>query len=172
VKPDKISSRPIRVIGFLLILQAIGLAGIAAVDLRQVDWQEVELEFSPRLQEGLEITVDWPQEQEVGLEAARAIEVAVRFLPPVVLAILGGLGFLFFSRRGWLLAALAQTLSLWACLQLYYEWNPGFVYPVMLYCIFLILYLNSYDVRVVFHSRSKPAIQGAAERDLEVVRDS
>jgi len=172
VTPDTISSRPIRVIGFLLILQAIGLVGIAAVDLRQVDWQQVQLEFSPQQQEGLEITLDSPQEQEVGLEAARAIEVAIRFLPSVVLAILGALGFLFFSRRGWLLAALAQTLSLWACLQLYYEWNPGFIYPVMLYCILMFLYLNSYNVRVVFHSRRKLAIQSAAERDLEVVRDS
>jgi len=172
VNPDKISSRPIRVIGFLLILQAIGLAGIAAVDLRQVDWQQVQLDFSPQPQEGLEITEDWPQDQEVGLEATRAIEVAVRFLPPVVLAILGALGFLFFSRRGWLLAALAQTLSLWACLQLYYEWNPGFIYPVMLYCILMILYLNSYNVRVVFHSRRKSPRRSAGERDLEMVHDS
>ncbi len=54
VKPDTISSRPIRVIGFLLILQAIGLAGIAAVNLWQVDWQQVQLEFSPQPQEGLD----------------------------------------------------------------------------------------------------------------------
>ena len=172
VNPDKTSSRPIRAIGFLLILQAVGLVGIAILDLRQVDWQQVQFEFSPQPQEGFEITVDWPQEQEVGLEATRAIEVAIRFLPPAVLAILGALGFLAFSRRGWFLATLAQTLSLWACLQLYYEWNPGFIYPVMLYCILMVLYLNSHSVRVVFHSRRKLAIQSAAERDLEVVRDS
>jgi hypothetical protein len=157
VNPDKTSSRPIRAIGFLLILQAVGLVGIAIFDLRQVDWQQVQFEFSPQPQEGFEIT-----EQEVGLEATRAIEVAVRFLPPAVLAILGALGFLVFSRRGWLLAALAQTLSLWACLQLYYEWNPGFIYPVMLYCILMVLYLNSHSVRVVFHSRRKLERQSAA----------
>lgn len=162
VNQDKTGYRPIRAIGLLLILQAIGLVGIAAFDLRQVDWQQVHFDFSPQPQEGLEITADLPEEQVVGLEAARAIEVAVLFLPAVVLAILGALGFLFFSRRGWLLAALAQTLSLWACLQLYYEWNPGFIYPVMLYCILMILYLNSYNVRVVFHARRKPIRQGTA----------
>ena len=162
MNPDKTSSRPIRAIGFLLILQAVGLVGIAIFDLRQVDWQQVQFDFSPQPQKGFEITVDWPQEQEVGLEATRAIEVAIRFLPPAVLAILGALGFLVFSRRGWLLAALAQTLSLWACLQLYYEWNPGFIYPVMLYCILMVLYLNSHSVRVVFHSRRKLERQSAA----------
>jgi hypothetical protein len=172
VKPDKASSRPIKAIGLLLILQAIGLIAIAAYDLQQVDWQQVQIEFSPQPQEGLEITLDVPQEQEVGLEVVRAIEVAIFFVPPVVLAILGALGFLFFSRRGWLLAALAQTLSLWACLQLYYEWNPGFIYPVMLYCILMVLYLNSYNVRVVFHSRRELPRQGVTERDLEVARDS
>jgi len=172
VNLDKTSTRPIRAIGLLLILQAIGLVGIATFDLWQVDWQQVQLEFSPQPQEGLEITLDSPQEQEVGLEAGRAIEVAIRFLPSVVLAILGALGFLFFSHRGWLLAALAQTLSLWACLQLYYEWNPGFIYPVMLYCGLMVLYLNSYNVRVVFHSGRKPVRQSATERDLEVARDS
>ena len=158
VNPDKASSRSMRTIGLLLILQAIGLVGIVAFGLWQVDWQQIQRDSAQ--QEGLEIRLDSQQEQE--LEAARAIEVAIRFLPPVVLAILGALGFLFFSRRGWLLAALTQALSLWACVQLYYEWDPGFVYPVMLYCILMVLYLNSYSVRVVFHSRRRPTQQGTS----------
>jgi hypothetical protein len=157
------------VIGLLLILQAIGLVGIAALGLWQVDWQQVRFDSSQR--EGFEIRLDSPQEQE--LETARAIVVAIGFLPPVVLAILGALGFLFFSRRGWLLAALAQVLCLWACVELYYEWEPGFVYPVMLYCILMVLYLNSYNVRVVFHSRRKPSKQGISGAGSEgVARDS
>ncbi len=158
MNPDKARSRSMRTIGLLLILQAIGLVGIAAFGLWQVDWQQIQRDSAQ--QEGMEIRLDSQQEQE--LQAARAIEVAIRFLPPVVLAILGALGFLFFSRRGWLLAALAQALSLWACVQLYYEWDPGFVYPVMLYCILMVLYLNSYNVRVVFHSRRRTAQQGTS----------
>jgi hypothetical protein len=176
VKPDKSSSRPIRAVGLLLILQAIGLVGLIAYGLLQVDWQQVR---SDSQQQGLvlEIQPDSSQQQEgeeeSGLEAARAIGAAILFLPSIVLAILAALGFLIFSRRGWLLASLAQTLSLGACMELYYGsvWEkPGFVYPIMLYCTLMILYLNSSAVRVVFHSRRKPA--KSRGQDLEVVRDS
>jgi hypothetical protein len=176
VKPDKTSSRPIRAVGLLLILQAIGLVGLIAYGLLQVDWQQVQ---SDSQQQGLvlEIQLDSSQQQEGEeesvLEAARAIVAAILFLPSIVLAILGALGFLLFSRRGWLLASLAQTLSLGACMELYYNsvWeNPAFVYPVMLYCILMILYLNSSEVRVVFHSRRKPA--KTVGQDLEAVHDS
>jgi hypothetical protein len=70
------------------------------------------------------------------------------------------------------LASLAQTLSLGACMELYYEpfWeNPGFIYPVMVYCILMILYLNSSEVRVVFHSRRKPA--KTVGQELEAVHE-
>lgn len=177
MKPDKTSSRPIRAVGLLLILQAIGLVGLIAYGLLQVDWQQVR---SDSQQQGLELEIQLDSsqqqqegEEESGLEAARAIVAAILFLPSIVLAILGALGFLIFSRRGWLLASLAQTLSLGACMELYYDsvWEkPGFVYPVMLYCILMILYLNSSAVRVVFHSRHKPA--KTMGQDLEVVRDS
>jgi hypothetical protein len=172
VQPDKTSSRPIRAVGLLLILQAIGLVGLIAYGLLQVDWQQVR---SDSQQQGLVLEIQPGSSQQEGeeeseLEAARAIVAAILFLPSIILAILGALGFLLFSRRGWLLASLAQTLNLWACLQLYYEWNPGFIYPVMLFCIFLILYLNSYNVRVVFHSRRKPA--KTVGQDLEAVHDS
>lgn len=174
MKPDKTSSRPIRAVGLLLILQAIGLVGLLAYGLLQVDWQQVRSDS----QQGLEVEIqpDSSQqegEEESGLVAARAIGAAILFLPSIVLAILGALGFLIFSRRGWLLASLAQTLSLGACMELYYGsvWEkPGFVYPVMLYCVLMILYLNSSEVRVVFHSRRKPAKNRG--QDLEVVRDS
>jgi hypothetical protein len=159
------------VIGLLLILQAIGLVGLIAYGLLQVDWQQVR---SNSQQQGLvvEIQLDSPQQEGPVLEAARAVGAAVLFLPSIVLAVLGALGFLLFSRRGWLLASLAQTLSLGACMELYYEsfWEkPGFIYPVMLYCIVMILYLNSSAVRVVFHSRRKPA--KTVGRDLEAAHD-
>ena len=144
----------------LLILQAIGLVGIIAYGILQVDWQQIQSGSSQ--QEGLvlEVQPDSPQQQEIVLEAVRAIGAAILLSPSIILAIIGALGFILFSRRGWLLASLAQTLGLGACLELYYEpfWdNPGFVYPVMLYCILMILYLNSSEVRAVFHSRPKLA---------------
>jgi cation transport ATPase len=182
VKPDKTSSRPIRAVGLLLILQAIGLVGLIAYGLLQVDWQQVR---SDSQQQGLALEIQRESSQQQEEEAVRAIEAdavrdavraivaAILFLPSIVLAILAALGFLIFSRRGWLLASLAQTLSLGACMEFYYDsvWEkPGFVYPVMLYCTLMILYLNSSAVRVVFHSRRKPA--KTRGQDLEVVRDS
>jgi hypothetical protein len=74
VKPDKTSSRPIRAVGLLLILQAIGLVGLIAYGLLQVDWQQVRSDS----QQGLvvEMQPDSSQqegEEGSGLEAARAI---------------------------------------------------------------------------------------------------
>jgi hypothetical protein len=74
--------------------------------------------------------------------------------------LLAGLGFLLLKRRGWLLAAIAQGLSLGVCLWLYAELDPYYVYPIMVYCILMIMYLNSHDVRVVFHSRPGLGKQG------------
>ena len=137
---DKTRRRPIRMIGLLLILQVIGLAGIGAYELVQVDWQQVDPEA--------------PSQQEIRAAAF------FLFAPPAVLALLAALGFLFLSRKGWLLAAIAQGLSLGVCLWLYSELKPVYVYPIMVYCILMVLYLNSHDVRVVFHSRRDPAKQG------------
>jgi hypothetical protein len=126
-----ISYRPVRAIGLLLILQVIGLAGLGAYEVLQVDWQRFSREA--------------PSQQ--------AIEVVVLalFVPPAVMTLLAALSFLVLRRRGWLLAAIAQGLNLGICLWLYTEFQPVYVYPVMAYCILMILYLNSQDVRVVFH---------------------
>jgi hypothetical protein len=39
---------------------------------------------------------------------------------------------------------------------LYAELEPVFVYPAMVYCIVMVLYLNSRDVRTVFHPGREP----------------
>jgi len=42
------------------------------------------------------------------------------------------------------------------CLWLYSLFQPGYVYPIMAYCILMILYLNSQDVRMVFRPGQSP----------------
>ena len=140
MEPDRTSYRPIRAIGLLLILQVIGLVALGAYEFAQVDWQRLDLEAPPP--------------QAVIEVAAFAV-----FAPPAVLTLLSGLSFLLLRRRGWLLSAIAQGLSLAACLWLYTLFQPGYVYPIMAYCIVMILYLNSHDVRVVFR-RGREAEQG------------
>jgi hypothetical protein len=116
-----------------LILEVIGLVILGGYEFLQVDWRGIDLES--------------PEHQ--------AIEVAVfaLFVPSAILTLLSALSFLFLRRRGWLLAAIAQGLSLAVCLWLYSLFQPGYVYPIMAYCVLMILYLNSQDVRVVFQPK-------------------
>ena len=130
-------------IGLLLIVQVIGLLGLGAYEFVQVSWQEIQLDATPP-----------PQ----------AIEVLafVLFAPSAVLTLLSALSFLLLRRKGWILAALGQGLSLAVCLWLYSQLQPWYVYPIMAYCALLILYLNSHDVRTMFHPRREPAKPGGA----------
>jgi hypothetical protein len=130
VEPDKTSDRPVRAVGVLLILEVLGLVALGGHEFLQVDWQRIDLDNPP----------------------LQAVEVAAfaLFAPPAVLTLLSALSFLLLRRRGWLLAAIAQGVSLAVCLWLYSLFQPGYVYPIMAYCILMILYLNSHDVRVAF----------------------
>ncbi len=123
-------------IGVLLILEVIGLLALGGYEFLQVRWRGMDLESLQH----------------------QAVEVAVfaLFVPSAVLTLLSALSFLFLRRRGWLLAAIAQGLSLAVCLWLYSLFQPGYVYPIMAYCVLMILYLNSQDVRVVFRPRQGP----------------
>ena len=155
-------SWPVRANGLLLILQAVGLAGIGAYDVYQVDWQEVQqqIEFEATLS------------PELTEAAEQAIVVALILGLPAILAVLAALGFFLLFRVGWLLAMIVQALTLLACLLLYGEWEavlyrePVFIYPVMLYCIMMTLYLNSSDVRAAFHVRLRAGARRRAAGGL------
>ena len=120
----------------LLIFEVIGLVALGGYEFLQVRWRGIDLESL----------------QHQAVEAA----VFALFIPSAVLTLLSALSFLFLRRRGWLLAAIAQGLSLAVCLWLYSLFQPGYVYPIMAYCVLMILYLNSQDVRVVFRPRQGP----------------
>jgi hypothetical protein len=130
MEPDRQSYRTVKVIGVLLILEVIGLVAIGAFEFWQVRWGGLNLEGTQH----------------------DAVEIAVfaLFIPSGVLTLMSAMSFLFMRRKGWLLAAIAQGLSLAVSLWLYSWFQPGYVYPIMAYCVLMILYLNSYDVRVVF----------------------
>jgi len=128
----------VRAIGLLLVFQVVCLAALGAHEFLQVDWREVSTETAPSQQ------------------VIEALTLAL-FIPPAVMTLMSALSFLLLRRRGWLLAAISQGLSLGACLWLYSQTQPWYVYPIMAYCILMILYLNSQDVRVVFHPRRAPS---------------
>jgi hypothetical protein len=146
----------------LLILQAIGLAGIGAYDIYEVDWQEIQQQIESQGTLSPELT-----------EAAeQAIVVTLILGLPAILAVLAGLGFFLLFRMGWLLAMIVQALTLLACLLLYSEWEailyqePAFIYPVMLFCILMTLYLNSSDVRAAFHVKPRAGARRREARGL------
>ncbi len=133
-------------IGLLLILQIIGLAGLGAYELAQVDWQRVQTDTS------------------LSQQTIEVLAFAL-FVPSAIMTLLSALSFLLLRRRGWLLAAIGQGLSLGVCLWLYSELQPWYVYPVMAYCVVMILYLNTQDVRTIFYPRrglTRAKIRGAA----------
>lgn len=119
------------------------MVGLGVYEFSQIDWRQIQLERLVR----------------------RSIEVAVMFLfvPSVVLTFLSALSFLLLRRRGWLMAAIGQGLNLAVCLWLYSVYQLAYVYPIMAYCVVMILYLNSQSVRSVFHPRRDPQEQGTEE---------
>lgn len=128
-------------------MQVAGLAALGAYEfyyvLSEVDWRNIGPEAPPqRVVEALAVFF---------------------FAPPAVMMLVSALGFLFMRRRGWLLAAISQGLSLGICLWLYTELQPLYVYPIMAYCVLIILYLNSQDVRTVFHVRREAVHQRAGD---------
>ena len=139
MEPAELSYRPIKVVGLLLMVQVIGLLGLGAYEFVQVDWQQVRPGTAPQVLEVLAF---------------------VLFVPPAVLTLLSALSFLLLRRRGWILAASGQGLSLAACLWLYSQLQPWYIYPIMAYCALMILYLNSRDVRMRFHPNRAPAKRG------------
>src|SRR5829696_6890493 len=67
---DKTSSRPVRAVGLLLLLQAIGLVGLMTYGLLQIDWQQVRFDS----QQGLELKIQLNSLQEDSvLDAERVI---------------------------------------------------------------------------------------------------
>jgi hypothetical protein len=139
--PDRASYRPVRAIGLFLLLEVLGLAGLGVYELGRFDWRTLK----PEVPEG-------PLLETLGV---------LMFVPPAAMTLLAAFGFLFLQRRGWLLAAIAQGLNLGVCLWLYYQVAPYYAYPIMAYCVLMVLYLNSNDVRLVFHPRRDADGQGA-----------
>ena len=136
--------RQTRVLGVLLILQVVVLVGIGVYLFISIDWDRILMIANKQAQ-----TLPKPLEQRL----EQAILFVIFFLPPTVLLLLAGLSFMLLRRRGWLLASVAQSVVLLACLFFYPDPRPGFAYPIIAYCILMILYLNSRDVRAVFHSK-------------------
>jgi hypothetical protein len=140
--------RQARLLGVLLLLQVVGMVGLGAWLFTRFDWDRALKITTGSGQINVQ-SVDGPW--LVPLE--RALVFTVYFLGPVILLLLAGLGFVLLRRRGWMLASVAQALIMLACLFFYGASRPWFAYPIIAYCILMILLLNSRSVRAVVHRR-------------------
>jgi hypothetical protein len=127
------SSRPVIILGWLLLFQAIGLVLISAVNFSRlnIEWELIPQDFYVDLPAGLR---GWA------------------FASLAILALITAVRFLRLRHTAWVHAMLLQGLSLLLAIGLYLQERPFYVYLIMLNCIFMVLYLNYSDVQVAFRS--------------------
>jgi hypothetical protein len=138
----------------LLILQVVAMVGFGVWLFSTIDWDRILTLANEQAQ-------NLPKPLERQLE--QAILYVIYFLAPAILLLLAGLGFVLFRRRGWMLASVAQAIILLVCLFFYTDPRPWFAYPIIAYCILMILYLNSQGVRAVVHSTQMAPAGARAE---------
>ena len=138
----------------LLILQVVAMVGFGVWLFGTIDWDRILTLANEQAQ-------NLPKPLERQLE--QAILYVIYFLAPAILLLLAGLGFVLFRRRGWMLASVAQAIILLVCLFFYTDPRPWFAYPIIAYCILMILYLNSQGVRAVVHSTQMAPAGARAE---------
>ncbi len=146
--------RQTRLLGVLLILQVGAMVGIGVWLLSRIDWDRI---LTLANEQGQNL----PKPLEQQLE--QAILYVIYFLPPGILLLLAGLGFVLLRRRGWMLASVAQALIMLSCLFFYGDSRPWFAYPLIAYSILMILLLNSRSVRAVVQSRRAVSVGTRSE---------
>ena len=140
--------RQARLLGVLLILQFLAMAGLGVWLTTRVNWDRAVVLIRGQGQVNVRaVEGPWLKALE------RSIVFDVYFLVPIILLLLAGLGFVLLQRRGWMLASIAQSLIMLACLFYYGDSRPWFAYPLIAYSILMILLLNSRSVRAAVRSR-------------------
>lgn len=101
--------------------------------------------FLLMLQAGL-LQLIWPRQ-------TATLEIYLAFSILSVLAVLAAVGFFFLLHTGWLSGMLTQGLSLLVSLIIYAFGSEILSAQLtMLYSIFMVLYLNSYNIRSAFRT--------------------
>jgi hypothetical protein len=150
--------RQTRLLGLLLLLQVVAMVGLGVWLYTNIDWSQIT-DISGKSNEVVLKAADKATDKQLG----RAILFTVYFFGPVVLLFLSGLGFVLLRRRGWMLASVGQALIMLASLFYYCASRPWYVYPIIAYCIMMILLLNSRGVRAVVGRRRLTRAEARAE---------
>jgi hypothetical protein len=150
--------RQARLLGVLLILQFLAMVGLGVWLTTRVNWDRAVVLTSGQGQVNVR-SVEGPWLK--ALEQSLLFD--IYFLVPMILLLLAGLGFVLLRRRGWMLASVAQSLIMLACLFYYGDSRPWFAYPLIAYCILMILFLNSRSVRAVVNSKRVAPVRSGSE---------
>lgn len=131
---------PLRAISLLLFFQMAGLCIITVYFLEQIDWEQELVE--PMLSVAALDVIVW----------------TAVVAPLALLLLITTIGFFFRRSFAWHSAMTLQGVILLGCLTIYFFTdshlrNSHFLYLSMLYCILMVLYLNTSDVRMAFHVR-------------------
>jgi hypothetical protein len=132
----------------LLLLQVVAMVAFGAWLYASIDWSMIVNLSNESGQVHLH-----SDDKETVRHLQRAVVFTIYFFAPAVLLLLAGLGFVLLRRRGWMLASVAEALIMLACLFSYGASRPWFAYPIIAYCILMILLLNSRSVRAVVGRR-------------------
>ena len=150
--------RQARLLGVLLILQFLAMVGIGVWLFSRFDWDRA-LRITSGSGKINAQTVEGPWLEPL----VQALLFAFYFLGPGILLLLAGLGFVLLRRRGWMLASVAQSLVMLACLFYYGDSRPWFAYPLIDYSILMILFLNSRSVRAVVNPKRAVPVGAGSE---------
>jgi hypothetical protein len=131
---------PVTAVGFLLMVQAVGLFGIGLFYVLTVN----SLAILARI---LEMTTG-----ELILAAMHNSLVGIAYLPLSILAAAAAVGMWRLWPTAWLNAMLVQGFSLAVALVLYAGPRPAYVYAVMIYSTIVVIYLYHADIRITFHT--------------------
>jgi len=142
VQPAQESYFWVRLIGLFLLFQGGGLLAVSVYLIRSLNG---EIPHNQGLFLPTEIEALWGSRL---------------FVPLAILTFFTAINFLLLRPMGWLLAMLIQSLTLLSTLILYFQWQSDFVYPIMLYCIIMVLYLNSSYVRHCFDNKPRSNTEG------------
>lgn len=143
LSPEHTRSRPgsVTILSWLLVLEGLGMILVGAINLgaRNFAWdlaiEERLFDLPFVLQGGAFLIVGW-----------FALVVAV--------------GFYRMWRQAWLYATSLQGMTLLVALIIYFRTRPIYVYPMMIFGIFMVLYLVNHDVRAAFESRRPEEAEG------------
>lgn len=131
---------PARIIGLLLLLQTGMLSAISIYFARQIDWSS-----------------EW-EDIMLSITTLDIVMWVATMIPLVLLLFLTAIGFLLYRRFAWLFAMTIQGLILLRCLFIYFATNSHlqrspWIHLIMVYCIVLVLYLNSTNIRLAFTAK-------------------